>query len=105
MLATHAVATRIARDVVEQHRGRPHGALVDVDDAADLLLAVGTVDGQQLARLVHLLEPGAQVLLRRIAQALVATRRDGVQHGRSWVSPVVSGSRAPAARKPNRFQK
>ena len=34
----------------------------------------------QLAGRLHLLQPGAQVLLGRIAQALVGTRRDGVQH-------------------------
>ena len=90
----HAAAARKPGNVVEHHRRRPHGALVDVDDAADLFVAPGAGDGGQLAGLLHLRQPDAEILLGRIlgriAQALVGTRRDGVQHGGSWGSSVAS---------------
>jgi len=77
----HAAAARKAWNVVEHHRGRPHGALVDVDDAADLLVALGAGDGHEFARLFHLRQPDAEILLGGVAQALVGTWRGGVQHG------------------------
>ena len=57
-----AVAARIARHVVEQHRLVADSALIDVDDAADLLLALGAGDVLQLAEGAQLRDPGAQVL-------------------------------------------
>ena len=75
----HAVAARKAGDVVEHHRRRAHGALIDVDDAADLLIALGAGDGHELAGRFHLREPDAQILLRGVAQASVGARH-GVQH-------------------------
>ena len=68
------MAPRKAGDVVEHHRRRPHGALVDVDDAADLLVAPGAGDGYQLAGRLHLRQPDAEVLLGGVAQASVGAR-------------------------------
>ena len=56
------MAARIARHVVEQHRLVADPALIDVDDAADLLLALGAGDVLQLAGGAQLRDPGAQVL-------------------------------------------
>ena len=66
---------------LEHHRRRPHGALVDIHDAADLLVALGAGDGDEFAGLLHQGEPGAQILLGRIAHgALAGARFEGVQH-------------------------
>ena len=70
MLATRAIAGRIARNVVEQHRLVAGLALVEIDDAADLLLAIGAAHDLQLVGGLHLREPGAQVLLRRVGERL-----------------------------------
>ena len=59
----NAVAARVARNVVEQHGAVAHLAHVEVDDAADLVLALGAADLLQLARRAQLVDPGAQVLL------------------------------------------
>ena len=56
------MAARIARHVVEQHRLVADVALIDVDDAADLLLALGAGDVLQFAGGAQLRDPGAQVL-------------------------------------------
>ena len=56
------MAARITRHVVEQHRLVADAALVDVDDAADLLLALGAGDVLQFAVGAQLRDPGAQVL-------------------------------------------
>ena len=77
----HPMAPREAGDVVEHHRRRPHGALVDVDDAADLLVAPGAGDGYQLAGRLHLRQPDAEVLLGGVAQTSPTGARHGVQHG------------------------
>ena len=53
----------IARNVVEQHRRVAHLAHVEIDDAADLLLALGARDLLHLAGGPQRLDPGAQVLL------------------------------------------
>ncbi len=84
----HAMAARETGDVVEHHRRRPHGALVDVDDAADLLVAPGAGDGDELARGFHLRQPDAEVLLGGVAQASVGARY-GVQHQSAPPSPRV----------------
>ena len=57
-----AVAARKAGHVVEQHGLVADPALIDVDDAADFLLALGAVDVLQLAGGAQLRDPGAQVL-------------------------------------------
>ena len=64
-----AMALRIAGDVVEQHRRIAGLALEDVDDAADLALALGARDVRHLAGRLHLGEPDPQVLPRRIGAA------------------------------------
>src|SRR6185312_6767524 len=51
-----------ARHIVEQHRLVADAALVDVDDAADLLLALGAGDVLQFAVGAQLRDPGAQIL-------------------------------------------
>ncbi len=56
------MAARKAGHVVEQHRLVADVALIDVDDAADLLLALGARDVLQLAGGAQLRDPGAQVL-------------------------------------------
>ena len=56
------MAARIARHVVEQHRLVADVALIDVDDAADFLFALGAGDVLQLACGAQLRDPGAQVL-------------------------------------------
>ena len=61
-----AVALGVAGDVVEQHQRVADLALVDVDDAADLALALGAADVHDLAGGFHLREPGAEVLFRGI---------------------------------------
>src|SRR5262249_54377178 len=65
----HAIARRIAGYVVEQDGRAAARALVDVDDAADLLLALGTADRGELAGFLQGREPGAQVLVRRLVAA------------------------------------
>ena len=58
-IGDHAMAARIAGHVVEQH-GRIAGlALVEIDDAADLLLAVRPRDVLDLARRFHLGDPAS----------------------------------------------
>ena len=57
-----AAAARKAGHVVEQHRLVADAALVDVDDAADLLLVLGALDVLQLAGGAQLRDPGAQIL-------------------------------------------
>ena len=56
------MAARIAGHLVEQHRLVADVALVDIDDAADLLLALGALDVLQFAGGAQLRDPGAQVL-------------------------------------------
>ena len=43
-------------------------ALIEIDDAADLLVAVGAAHNLQFVGRFHLAEPGAQILLRRIGE-------------------------------------
>ena len=57
-----APAARKSRHVVEQHRLVADAALIDVDDAADLLLALGAGDVLQFAVGAQLRDPGAQIL-------------------------------------------
>ena len=59
-----AVAAREAGHVVEQHRLVADAALVDVDDAADLLLALGALDVLHLVVGAQLRQPVPQILLR-----------------------------------------
>ena len=93
----HPMAPREAGDIVEHHRRRPHGALVDVDDAADLLVAPGAGDGYQLAGRFHLRQPDAEVLLGGVAQKSPTGFRHGVQHG----APCDPDVRSPREPTPN----
>jgi hypothetical protein len=77
------MALGIARDVVEQHQRIADLALVDVDDAADLALALGAADVHHLAGRLHLRQPSAQVLLRRVGGAAGGARIDVGVHGAS----------------------
>src|SRR5262249_58979891 len=67
---------------VEQHRLVVGLALVEIDDAADLVLTVGAADELKLAGGFHLGEPSAQVLLGRIAQRS-GRGLGGAVHGRN----------------------
>ena len=91
----HPMAAREAGDVVEHHRRRPHGALVDVDDAADLRVALGAGDGHELAGRLHLRQPDAEILLGGVAQQARSDWR-GVQHG----APCDPGLRPSFACRP-----
>src|SRR5262245_1695054 len=62
-IGENPVAFRIAGDVVEQNRLVADPALIDIDDAADFLLAFGTADLLQLVGLFHGDEPRPQILL------------------------------------------
>ena len=70
MLASHPIAAGKSRHIVEQHRLVAGLALIEIHDAADLLLAVGALDHLQLAGGLDLAEPGSQVLLGRVGEAL-----------------------------------
>jgi len=78
-----AVPARIARHVVEQHRPVADAALVDVDDAADLLLALGARDVLQLAGGAQLRDPSAQVLPVACRLLLRRPSLDGGVHARA----------------------
>ena len=80
-----AMALGIAGNVVEQHQRIADLALVDVDDAADLALALGAADVRHLAGRFHLREPGAQILLRRVGVRGGGARIDVGVHGRSCI--------------------
>ncbi len=56
-----AVAARKAGHVVEQHGLVADLALIDVDDAADFLLALGALDVLHFARGAQVRDPGAQI--------------------------------------------
>ena len=58
------MALGIAGDVIEQDRLVAGLALVEIDDAADLLVAVGAGDVLDFARRLHLGDPASQILLR-----------------------------------------
>ena len=83
-----AVALGIAGDVVEQHQRIADLALEDIDDAADLALALGAADVRHLAGRLHLREPGAQILLRRIGFRRGAARINVTVHS---VVPLIQG--------------
>src|SRR5258706_14529919 len=58
----HAMPARIAGDVVEQDRRVTGLALIEIDDAADFLLAVGARDMLDLARGFHFGDPASEIL-------------------------------------------
>src|SRR5262249_26235673 len=97
------VSLRIAGDLVEQHGRGADSALEDVDDAADLALAVSAADMPDLARGFHLGEPHAQILPR--ADAIRNVTVEGVidgAHGRSGVClPAIAGDRRMGRAKRN----
>ena len=70
----NAVTARIAGNLVEQHRLVVGRALVDIDDAADLLLAVRAAHLLQLARGLHLRQPVPQIRVRHIGLRLRVPR-------------------------------
>ena len=74
---------RISRDVVEQHQRIADLALVDIDDAADLALTLGAADVGDLAGRLHLREPSAQILFRRVGGACRGSRIDVLVHDNS----------------------
>ena len=61
-----AMALGIAGDFVEQDRLVAGLALVEIDDAADLLVAVRAGDVLDFARRLHLCDPASQILLRHV---------------------------------------
>jgi hypothetical protein len=65
-----AISARIARNIVEQDRLVADLALVEVDNAADLVLTVGASDHLQVVGCLQFGKPGAQVLLGRIGERL-----------------------------------
>src|SRR5712671_1928009 len=77
------MALRISRDVVEQHQRIADLALVDVDDAADLALALSAADMRDLASGFHLREPSTQILFRCIGDAGCNSRIDVLVHDSS----------------------
>ncbi len=81
------MAARKAGHVVEQHRLVADAALIDVDDAADLLLALGALDVLQFARGAQLRDPGAQVLARIRCRFLCCASFDRRVH----LIPVITG--------------
>src|SRR5712671_5262672 len=87
------MALRISRDVVEQHQRIADLALIDVDDAADLALALGAADVRDFASRLHLREPGTQILLRRVGGAGCRSRIDVLVHDSSRSSLVAHYSR------------
>ena len=74
------MAARKARHVVEQHRLVADAALIDVDDAADFLLALGAGDVLHLAGGAQLRDPGAQVLPFLGGRLFVCARYNGGVH-------------------------
>ena len=58
-----AKARRVALDAVEQQRRAFRRAGRHLGDAAELELRVGAVDAPQRAKLVHLLDEAAQILV------------------------------------------
>src|SRR5262249_38734354 len=65
-----AVAVGIARNVVDQHGAVAHLAHGEVDDAAVFRLSVGAADPLRRARRAQRIDPGTQVLPRRLWRAL-----------------------------------
>ena len=59
-----AIAARISGNVVEEDSGIAHSPLIEVDDPADLPLALGAHHELHLAGGLHLGEPGSQILLQ-----------------------------------------
>ena len=66
MLASDAVALRIAGDLVEHHRGIAHLPHIDVDEATDLFLGLGAFDGLELAGGFDALDPVPQILVGHV---------------------------------------
>ena len=70
MLATTRKPLWISRHIVEQHRPVAGLALVNIDDPADLFLAIGALDHLQFVGGIELAEPGSQILLGRVGEIL-----------------------------------
>jgi hypothetical protein len=78
-----AVAARVAGNVVKQHGLVADPALIDVDDAANFALALGTRDVLQFAGRAQSRNPSAQILTVLRGGLFCCARFDGRIHSRN----------------------
>src|SRR4029079_6887410 len=97
----NAMALWKARNLVEHHRGIAHLPHIDIDEAADLLLKLRTLDGLQLARGFDALDPVPQILVGHVtlpgSRRLFRRAHFLVPHRRRPDNIRTCGSKAPTA--------
>src|SRR5690349_16285196 len=80
----------VSGNIVEQDRGVSYLPLIDIENGANFAFSIRSSDVLEFPRCLHLAEPAAQILLRRVSAG--AWRIHSLIHG--LVSPVCASVKA-----------